>query len=135
MLPRILCEELCSLNSGVDRLTFSVVWKMDDAGKIKDEWFGRSVIHSCVKLAYEHAQDMIDHPDKEFNENELPPISNKKTAADIKKCVLNLNHVAVQLKQKRLELGALRLDADKLRFVLDKESGLPRAVGNDEVSC
>lgn len=56
MLPGVLCEQLCSLNSGVERLTFSVVWKMDDDGNILQEWFGRSVIKSCAKLAYEHAQ-------------------------------------------------------------------------------
>jgi exoribonuclease R len=56
MLPRILCEKLCSLNPGVDRLTFSVVWLMDDEAKILETWFGRSVIKSCAKLAYEHAQ-------------------------------------------------------------------------------
>lgn len=56
MLPRLLCEELCSLNGGVDRLTFSVVWKMDEKANIFDEWFGRSVIRSRVKLTYEHAQ-------------------------------------------------------------------------------
>lgn len=56
MLPRLLCEELCSLNAGVDRLTFSVIFKMDDEGNVYDEWFGRSVIRSRVKLTYEHAQ-------------------------------------------------------------------------------
>lgn len=61
MLPRILCEELCSLNPGVDRLTFSVVWLMDDEAKILDVWFGRSIIQSCVKLSYEHAQVNIKY--------------------------------------------------------------------------
>jgi DIS3-like exonuclease 2 len=56
MLPRILCEELCSLNPGVDRLTFSIVWKITDEAVIKSQWIGRSVIRSCVKLAYDHAQ-------------------------------------------------------------------------------
>lgn len=56
MLPRLLCEELCSLNPGVDRLTFSVIWKMDINGRIVDEWFGRSVIRSCCKLTYDVAQ-------------------------------------------------------------------------------
>lgn len=56
MLPRILCEQLCSLNPGVERHTFSVVWKINDEAEIKDTWFGRSVINSCTKLAYEHAQ-------------------------------------------------------------------------------
>lgn len=44
MLPALLCEQLCSLNPGVERLAFSVIWKMDGAGNIKDTWFGKSVI-------------------------------------------------------------------------------------------
>ena len=35
MLPRLLCEELCSLNPGVDRLAFSVVWDMTADGDIR----------------------------------------------------------------------------------------------------
>lgn len=34
MLPRLLCEELCSLNSMTDRLTFSVIWKLSPEGKV-----------------------------------------------------------------------------------------------------
>lgn len=44
MLPSLLCEQLCSLNPGVERLAFSVIWKMDGTGNIKDTWFGKSVI-------------------------------------------------------------------------------------------
>ena len=65
MLPRTLCEDLCSLNPSEDRLTFSVEWVLDaDTGKVETAWFGRSVIRSCVKMAYEHAQDMLDNPAK-----------------------------------------------------------------------
>ncbi|MGH0149133.1 UNVERIFIED_CONTAM: hypothetical protein FKN15_015071 [Acipenser sinensis] len=35
MLPRLLCEELCSLNPMTDRLTFSVIWKLTPQGKLK----------------------------------------------------------------------------------------------------
>ena len=56
MLPRLLCEDLCSLNPAEDRLAFSVVWTLDEEGRVYDEWFGRTVIRSCTKLAYEHAQ-------------------------------------------------------------------------------
>lgn len=31
MLPRPLCEELCSLVPGVPRLTFSIVWEVTQA--------------------------------------------------------------------------------------------------------
>lgn len=34
MLPRLLCEELCSLNPMRDRLTFSVIWKLTPEGKV-----------------------------------------------------------------------------------------------------
>jgi len=34
MLPRLLCEELCSLNPLTDRLTFSVIWKLSPEGKV-----------------------------------------------------------------------------------------------------
>lgn len=34
MLPRLLCEQLCSLNPAVDRLTFSVIWKIKSNGDV-----------------------------------------------------------------------------------------------------
>lgn len=34
MLPKLLCEELCSLNPMTDRLTFSVIWKLTPEGKV-----------------------------------------------------------------------------------------------------
>ena len=37
---------------------------MNSSGEIQETWFGRSVICSAVKLAYEHAQDMLDNPVK-----------------------------------------------------------------------
>lgn len=44
MLPRLLSEELCSLTAGLDKLTFSVVFKMSKDGKILETWFGKSII-------------------------------------------------------------------------------------------
>jgi protein SSD1 len=34
MLPSVLCEDLCSLNPNVDRLAFSVVWRMTRDGNM-----------------------------------------------------------------------------------------------------
>ncbi len=56
MLPSVLCEHVCSLNPCEDRLAFSVEWVIDENGEIQQEWFGRSVIRSCAKLSYDHAQ-------------------------------------------------------------------------------
>ncbi|XP_030044376.1 DIS3-like exonuclease 2, partial [Microcaecilia unicolor] len=126
MLPRLLCEELCSLNPMTDRLTFSVIWKITPAGKILDEWFGRSIICSCVKLSYDHAQSMIDHPDRQFRQEELPPISSQHALDEIRQAILNLHCIARSLRKQRFDGGALRLDQLKLTFTLDKESGMPQ---------
>ncbi|XP_053379089.1 DIS3-like exonuclease 2 isoform X2 [Mercenaria mercenaria] len=125
MLPRLLCEQLCSLNPDVDRLTFSVEWVITGEGEIEEEWFGRSVIRSCAKLAYDHAQGFIEEPERNWTQEELPPISEGFTVDDIKSRVLNLQKIAVNLRKARMDGGALRLDQLKLQYSLDADSGLP----------
>ncbi|XP_066477175.1 DIS3-like exonuclease 2 [Tiliqua scincoides] len=126
MLPKLLCEELCSLNPMTDRLTFSVIWKLTPEGKILDEWFGRTVICSCAKLSYDHAQSMIENPEKAFAAAELPPVSPRHSVDEIHRAVLSLHHIAKHLRRQRFIDGALRLDQLKLSFTLDKESGMPQ---------
>ncbi|KAF1762276.1 hypothetical protein GCK72_010538 [Caenorhabditis remanei] len=132
MLPRILCEQLCSLNPGVDRLAFSTVFKMSYEGELKDVWFGRSIIRSRVKLAYEHAQDFIENPDKEFEVTELPGISDGNTPTEIKEKTLMLHRVAQILRKKREDSGALRIELPKLKFVMD-EAKRPQGVSIYEI--
>lgn len=126
MLPRLLCEELCSLNPLTDRLTFSVIWKMTPEGKILSEWFGRSVIRSCVKLSYDHAQSMIEAPEKLFTAEEMPPFDPEHPIDEIHQAVLNLHSIAKYLRAQRFAGGALRLDQMKLSFTLDKETMTPQ---------
>lgn len=127
MLPRMLCEDLCSLNPAEDRLTFSVIWKITGDGRIVDEWFGRSVIHSCAKLSYDHAQSFIDFPEKtEMSVEEYPPIAGYDIKV-IKRKVVDLFAISQKLMQCRMEKGALRLDQIKLSFTLDTDTGMPNA--------
>ncbi|XP_039265619.2 DIS3-like exonuclease 2 [Styela clava] len=127
MLPTLLCEELCSLNPGKDRLTFSVIWKMTSDGKIVDEWFGKTVIHSCIKMSYEHAQSFIENPEKEFDEKEFPEISASYNLKEIRTKVLDLHKISQSLRSQRFDDGALRLDQIKLSYTLDKETGMPNS--------
>lgn len=50
MLPRMLCEELCSLNRDVERLAFSVFFKMTEEGDVIWNSFraSKSVMRSCA---------------------------------------------------------------------------------------
>ncbi len=36
MLPRLLCDRLCSLNPDEDRLTYSVIWTIDEKGEVRN---------------------------------------------------------------------------------------------------
>lgn len=78
--------------------------------QILSEWFGRSVIRSCVKLSYDHAQSMIEAPEKMFSAEELPPVDPKYPIDEIHQAVLNLHSIAKNLRAQRFSGGALRLD-------------------------
>lgn len=128
MLPPLLCEQLCSLNPGVDRLAFSVIWELTPRGDIVRQWMGRTVITSCCKLAYGHAQAMIENW---FDpENYVPgPQTGPKPPAlhgahawdDVIADVVALNDLARGLRRARFESGALRLDNTKVVFKLDAD--------------
>jgi len=59
MLPRLLCERLCSLNPNVDRLSYSIFYRMDiSTGEVVKDFqpkLQRSIIRSCAKWNYELA--------------------------------------------------------------------------------
>lgn len=78
--------------------------------QILKEWFGRTIIRSCTKLSYEHAQSMIESPTEKIPEKELPPISPEHSSKEVHQAVLNLHRIAKQLRQQRFVDGALRLD-------------------------
>ncbi|KAI9202792.1 uncharacterized protein BJ171DRAFT_511967 [Polychytrium aggregatum] len=121
MLPRLLCEELCSLNPGVERLAFSVVWEMDRNGNIQgNPWFGRSIIKSCAKLSYDHAQAIIEGKD-DWNGLPAVQISNGYTFGDLKHDILILYQISKELRKRRFEDGALAINSIKLWFALDED--------------
>ncbi|XP_056639046.1 DIS3-like exonuclease 2 [Diorhabda sublineata] len=124
MLPEELCMG-CSLLPGEDKLTFSVFWEMDKNGDIVNKRFARSVINSCAKLAYEHAQMIIEHSGKEFSITDFPKIHNGFTVDDIVDKVVVLQNLAVALRKKRLRNGVLKISNIKLRFHLDPDTGEP----------
>jgi VacB/RNase II family 3'-5' exoribonuclease len=73
MLPRILCENLCSLNPGVERLAFSVFFYIKKDGTVLWDRKIRkykSIIKSCAKLSYDIVNKMIEGSVKSIEEIE-----------------------------------------------------------------
>ncbi|KAL3272518.1 hypothetical protein HHI36_013994 [Cryptolaemus montrouzieri] len=123
MLPVELCMG-CSLLPAKDKLSFSVFWTMTPDGEILTTRFAKTIMNSCVQLAYEHAQAIIDDPDN-FDASSFPKITNGYSIADVKDVVLKLYNISKILRRRRFENGALRIDQIKLSFNLDPETGLP----------
>jgi ribonuclease R len=107
MLPEILSNDLCSLVPHKDRLTMSAVFVIDKNAQVKSEWFGRTVIHSQKRFTYEEAE-----------------ISIKKDGAPLHKELFILNNLAKKLTKERFAQGAISLDQEEVKFVLDGK-GVP----------
>lgn len=105
MLPKVLCEDICSLRQDKDKLTFSVVFIMDADANIKDIWFGKTIINTDKNFTYQQAQDIIDGDnDNIFSE-----------------ALKSLNTLAKKLKKKRIKSGAIDIDRPELNYTLDNK--------------
>eukprot|EP00742_Colponemidia_sp_Colp-10_P006144 GILJ01006577.1.p1 GENE.GILJ01006577.1~~GILJ01006577.1.p1 ORF type:complete len:1422 (-),score=259.03 GILJ01006577.1:145-4323(-) len=127
MLPRLLCENLCSLNPAVDRLAYTVFFKIRRDGQLTADkpWFGRTVIRSCVKGNYELVQRMVDGEIRE--PEQMPelyrPTGGHSSAAVIRDCLL-MDEIAKNRRRWRFDNGALSLGKMKIVFDLD-DKGYP----------
>ncbi|EPX70821.1 ribonuclease II family protein [Schizosaccharomyces octosporus yFS286] len=123
MLPSLLCERLCSLNPQVERLAFSVTWKMNKDGKeVGKRWFGKSVIKTCSRLAYGEAQNIIEG--KSWAEGVGKPIGGNHSAKDVEETIMVLFEISRKLRARRFAKGAVEINSTELKFQLN-EYGLP----------
>src|SRR5437868_4504259 len=118
MLPERLSNGVCSLNPGVDRLTFSVFIEFDKNGRARNARFARSVIRSAKRLTYKDAYVILkSKPNGELSER-------LHTAWEL----------ASLLRRKRFEHGSLDLDFPEVKVYVD-QNGKPtrlERVENDE---
>ncbi|XP_068638179.1 DIS3-like exonuclease 2 isoform X2 [Aristolochia californica] len=124
MLPPQLSEDICSLNPGMDRFAFSMIWEINQEGDVMDRWIGRTVIRSCCKLSYSIVQTIIDGSfDAEcFDDSQdgFPKIHGQFRWPDISKSIGSCHEISKKLKEKRFRNGALWLESSKLGFLFDE---------------
>ena len=113
MLPFALSHGICSLNPGVDRLTFSALLEVDRDGRRYRARFAKSVIRSQARMTY-HKVNRILAGDAALREEYafLVPTAEK------------MNALAHALYQRRIERGALELDIPEAQITVD-EAGKP----------
>lgn len=107
MLPEALSNDLCSLVPDKDRLTMSAVFVLTQNAEVIKSWFGRTVIHSQKRFTYEEAE-----------------VSIKKPGTPLHHELSILNGLAKKLNKERFTHGAISLDQEEVKFVLD-EKGTP----------
>ena len=109
MLPEILSNNVCSLRPNEEKLTFSVVFEMDQKGHVMNSWFGRTVIYSDKRFAYEDAQEIIEGNDEGVDQ-------------PIKEAILTLDTLAKKIRKRRMSDGAISFDKTEVRFNLDEDA-------------
>jgi ribonuclease R len=109
MLPEELCNDLCSLRPGEDKLCMSVIFTMDADARVLKYKICRTVIRSDARLNYDEVQEMLQGVDiPEYRDTEIP------------KVLKNLDTLAQKLRAERLANGALAIEQDEVRFRLDE---------------
>jgi ribonuclease R len=112
MLPERLSNELCSLVPGEDRLTYSVIVKMDGEAHVHGFDIAETVIRSRHRLTYAEAQAII--------QGEIPKPEHKELLFPIQ----TLRRLAKRMSARRFERGSLDFDLPESRVELDQE-GFP----------
>jgi ribonuclease R len=110
MLPEQLSNVACSLRPNEDKYSFSAVFEMDEKGKVYEEWFGKTVIHSDRRFTYEEAQEIITGQDGDHSDE-----------------LRLIDGIAKILRKKRLKNGALSIESEEMKFRLN-EKGEPQEV-------
>ena len=110
MLPERLCNFLCSLRPNEEKLTYSVVFTMNENAEVKKYRIVRGVINSDRRFTYDEVQTMIDGADGDY-------------AAEI----MVLNKLARIMREKRFKAGAIDFQQAEVHFRLDEE-GKPLSV-------
>ncbi|KAH8597024.1 hypothetical protein B0O99DRAFT_619170 [Bisporella sp. PMI_857] len=113
MLPPKIASDVCSLTPGQDRLTVSVVFKVNPStGLVSDEetWVGKSIIKSGGKLAYKEVDAVL-----------TGHLDTKLEGADVKDIQI-LNAVAQKFRERRLGTDGETIAPLRLVYQLDDEN-------------
>jgi len=122
MLPEVLSNELCSLRPQEEKLTFSAVFTLDEKGKVLKEWYGRTIIFSDYRFAYEEVQCMLDTDQPEVSESASLTGKKYMVSKKVFNAIKSLDYCAKLLRSKRMELGAISFDRVEVDFKLDPEN-------------
>jgi len=122
MLPEVLSNYACSLRPQEEKYTFSAIFQLNNKAEVVDTWFGRTVIYSDQRFAYEEAQNIIE------TKSDIIPTEISITGSEyivpkpIVEATLKLDELAKILRKKRMAAGAISFDKVEVKFHLNNEA-------------
>lgn len=127
MLPEVLSNFACSLRPNEEKYTFSAVFEISPTSQVINQWFGRTVIYSDQRFAYEEAQYIIETKDNTIPVDISITGESYIVSDEIVEATLKLDELAKILRKKRMANGAISFDKVEVKFNLDAE-GEPEGV-------
>ncbi len=105
MLPEKLSNLVCSLRPNEDKLTYSVVFTINDQARIIKTWIGKTIINSDHRFDYDQVQEIIEAGEGKFQEE-----------------IAVLNGYAKKIRERRMRSGAIDFERQEVKFRLDEDS-------------
>ena len=133
MLPERLCNFICSLRPDEEKLTYSVIFEMNDQAEVLSSKIKHTVTKSNRRFTYEEVQHLLESIGEASPEDLLYPTPEQPLAEGacpaetLKEELVVLNRMAHILREKRMKEGAVDFDREEVRFEID-EKGKPLSV-------
>lgn len=127
MLPEKLCNKLCSLRPHERKLTFSAVFEITPLARVVTRWFGRTIIDSDYRFAYEGAQEIIEAGKVIKGYETSVDGTTTVVPEEVQEAVLILNKFASKFRKKRFASGAISFERPEMKVDVD-ELGRPIGV-------
>ncbi|MDC6350654.1 ribonuclease R [Zeaxanthinibacter sp. PT1] len=122
MLPEVLSNNACSLRPNEEKYTFSAIFEIDRNAKLIKQWFGRTVINSDERFAYEEAQHIIENKGNTISKEISIREGAYNVSDEIVDAVLTMDKLAKIMRAQRMKQGAISFDKVEVKFNLDENN-------------
>lgn len=127
MLPERLCNFVCSLRPDEEKLTYSVIFEMDENATIRKYHIAHTVIKSNRRFAYEEVQAILEENGEADDIPNRTPVPENMRKGEYCNELITLNRLAHRLREQRFKNGAIGFDRVEVRFEID-DKGKPLSV-------
>lgn len=123
MFPKILSNNLCSINPREDKSTLTVEMRYDTSGNLIKSAFYPSIIRSTRRFTYQQVEDAL------IGQNRGAPKGMEDHLGDLE----HMAELASLLMKKRREKGSLDFDLPEPEVILDIEGGIQDIIRSEKL--